>query len=251
MINGHMAEAKESVATIEDVEEGTFDRFAQWAYSGYYHPGDIRTASNSGSSERPILKTIYEAKKAIRRPAFDESIEEPIEASTPKESPPLSDECSGWLQHSMLKETWLKNELKESFIKRQYTAIAASIPISPPRPNYNGKEDYTQVFLSHAQLYVFAEKYDIRPLRLLALENLHNTLKIFYLYAERTGDIVQLLRYTYANTGDSSDDLRQIMTEYIGYEMDTLMKDEAFKDVMIDDGGDLLGDFLGMVGKRI
>lgn len=61
-------------------------------------------------------------------------------------------------------------------------------------------EDYTEVFLCHARLYVFAEKYDIEPLRKLSKQKIHQTLIGFHLYTERVGDIVVLLRYVYANT---------------------------------------------------
>ena len=53
------------------------------------------------------------------------------------------------------------------------------------------------------------------------------------------------------------EDLRTLMTQYIGYEMGTLMKDNAFKELMVDDdvlkasGGALLGGFMHMVAKRI
>ena len=110
------------------------------------------------------------------------------------------------------------------------------------------------MFLSHAQLYVFAEKYDVQPLKAYALEELHATLAIYTLYLVRTGDIIALLRYVYRNTGQSNggkEKLRKMLTAYIGYEMDTLMKDEDFRDLMIEDGGPLLGDFLTMVGERI
>ena len=46
-------------------------------------------------------------------------------------------------------------------------------------------------------------------------------------------------------------DLRKPMTEYIGYKMDTLMKDESSKDLMIADGSALLEDFMSMVKKWI
>ena len=109
------------------------------------------------------------------------------------------------------------------------------------------------MFLSHARLHVFAEKYDIQPLKVLAFENLQITLANFTLYNERTSDIIELLRYVYECVGTvpGMKDLRDLMTEYMGYQMDTLMKDKNFKDLMIEDGGEMLGDFMEMVRKRI
>ena len=47
------------------------------------------------------------------------------------------------------------------------------------------------------------------------------------------------------------EDLRTLLTAYMSYEMDVLMKDKAFKELMFEDGGALLGDFMGVVEKRI
>lgn len=54
-----------------------------------------------------------------------------------------------------------------------------------------------------------------------------------------------------ANPIDGVEEMRMLMTEYMGYEMDTLMKDEEFQDLIVADGGAPLGDFMKMVVKRI
>jgi hypothetical protein len=110
------------------------------------------------------------------------------------------------------------------------------------------------VFLSHARLYVFAEKYDIQRLKTLALEELHRTLAVYNLHRRRTGDIIALLRYVYANTIVSArggEDLRTLLKDYVGCEMNTLIKDEEFSELMLDDGGALLRDFMKLVVKRL
>ena len=152
-----------------------------------------------------------------------------------------------------------RSEMKENFIHRKPEILKSAIEITPPRRNQFYGEDYTEVFLCHAQLYVFADEKDIQELKTLALENLHATLAIYDLYARRTGDIISLLRYVYANTSerrDRPDDLQKVLTEYCGYEMDTLMRDKRFKKLMIEEGmnkhgGRLIGDFMTMVMKRI
>ena len=53
MINGHMAEAQESVATLRDVDEATFNRFIQWAYTGYYFPADYNIIVEPEKREEP------------------------------------------------------------------------------------------------------------------------------------------------------------------------------------------------------
>ena len=167
----------------------------------------------------------------------------------------VNNEWGGSNQHST-KDTAqnLKADLKEALFSRRYTVRQSVFEIPPPRSNQSSEEDYTEVFLSHARLYVFADKYDIQSLKVLALEELHATLEIYTLYPARTGDIVTLLRYVYANTGQSDggeEDLRMMLKGYVGYEMDTLINDGDFRDLMIEDGGPLLGDFMMMFGRRI
>ena len=42
-----------------------------------------------------------------------------------------------------------------------------------------------------------------------------------------------------------------MLTAYMSYEMDTLIKDSRFKELMFEDGGALLGEFMKAVEKRI
>lgn len=115
------------------------------------------------------------------------------------------------------------------------------------------QEDYTEVLLSHARLYVFAEKYDIQPLKKLSRQKLQHTLAIYTLYPERVGDITTLLKYVYANTSETIDgieDIRTMLAHYVGTEMDTLIKYGEIKDLMLDNG-EMLGDFLKMFALNI
>ena len=98
-----------------------------------------------------------------------------------------------------------KYAFKEAFIKLQYPLPESTNSSTPPKTNRDSTEDFTEVFLSHARVYVFAEKYDIQPLKALAIHQLHATLAIFTLYSERVGDIAALLRYSYANTAEDTD----------------------------------------------
>ncbi|KAL8981310.1 MAG: hypothetical protein Q9205_003863 [Flavoplaca limonia] len=136
-----------------------------------------------------------------------------------------------------------RQELKADFIHREHT-VRREIPST--RANRGANKDYTEVFLSHARLYVFADKYDIQPLKTLALEELHDTLATYILYRGRTGDILALLRYVYANTGQSArggEGLRMLLRDYLGYEMSDLMKDGQFKVLMLERGTTVLHSF--------
>lgn len=222
-------------------------------YRRYYTPGDFKRSPIDDSS---VEETEGEKEEEVKEVNAVEEIEEgeedikPALASLPIFEYQTFDAAS--LTFEL--QTSSRAELKRFFICRKARVRQESISIPPPRPNLAPDEDYTDVFLSHAQLYFFAEKYDIQVLRMLALETLQNTLAIFTLHKERTGDIIALLRYVYANTNelhDGIEDLRSLLTQYVGYEMDTLILDKEFRNLMIDDGGALLGDFMEMVLKRI
>ena len=174
-------------------------------------------------------------------PAAECPAEPATESTLPEECPP---------EPQALKSS--KVIFKESFFARKYKTRQDTITIPTPRPNEQPNENYTPVFLCHAHLYVFARKYDILPLEALALENLHMTLDKFTLYAERTGDIVELLRYIYGSLTSTweAEEMREMLRGYIGFEMDVLMKDRDFRGLMKEEG-DLLDDFVEMVGKRI
>ncbi len=284
MINGYMSEAQEGFAVIKDVDAGTFVRFIQWAYNGYYEAGEFKIDSpkpDSASLEekmagQPYLEEPYleELAPAAEAPYLEEPAEESIveiigesrnysrgwtrssdeERSEKRGKKGVVVVSTGTSSPSRRESSRLRQALKESFINRQPTVRQQAISICPPRPNQASNEDYTEVFLSHARLYVFAEEYDIQSLKALALDELHGTLQNFYLYPERTGDIIALLRYVYANTGeplDGVEDMRTVLKHYVGFEMDDLMKGKGFGDLMIEDGGALLGDFLKMVEQRL
>lgn len=124
-----------------------------------------------------------------------------------------------------------------------------------PQPGSNKDRgvDYSEVFLCHARLYVFADQYDIQALKVLAIEELHATLAVFTLYQERTSDVLALLRYIYAqrSEADSGQNLRTLMSEYIEVEIGTLIHDEGLGDLLLEDGGPMLAEFLKVTRRKL
>lgn len=66
--------------------------------------------------------------------------------------------------------------------------------------------NYTSVYLGHAKAYVFAEMYDIPDLQESATTNIFRLSEHTDLYPERTGDIVELVRYTFIHTRNTEDE---------------------------------------------
>ena len=234
MINGHLSEAKQGFALLEDVDKASFVRFVRWLYNREYPALEhivVEIESSSGPAQ--------EAAKS------DELDDEWGFTSTKKPKKKKAKDVE-------------KGSLKEAFISRKYDWEnimweADSISIPPPRSNKAADGDYTEVFLCHARLYVFAEKSDIQSLKRLALSKLQQTLAIFTLYPARVGDIISLLKYVYANTLESApgiEDIRTMLAHYIGSEMETLVKDGEIKELLASNK-EMLGDFLNMFASRI
>jgi len=146
-----------------------------------------------------------------------------------------------------------KQTLWDEF-KRKYNA---SPPYTYVRKNFEKCEDYTDVFLCHARVYVFAEKYDIAELRKLALCKLKQILQDFHVYDERIEDIVSLIRYSYNNDntrdnepGEDIDTLRRLVIHYVVCLYETIAKDDGFL-VLVEEGGPFARDLVNMSLRRI
>ena len=278
MISGQLSEAQQGFALLEDVDPGTFDRYCDWAYTGKYDAATVRVIIEDDMRSSISDRSEVVEKRSTRDSSPESILSSPrAEASEPTILSLL--DTTGWhtryiRDHLPVEEvqTYPRREekpylesdmgveftspklfLKESFIRYEYAVPETHSPPPPPRQNQDRSEDYTEVFLSHAKLYVFADKYDIQPLKSLAIRNLHQTLAIFTLYPERVGDITELLFYAYDNTSsldDGIEDLRKLLLHYVGCEMDLLVKDQDFEELLARCEA-FLGDFLKIVGVRI
>ncbi|KAI4190097.1 MAG: hypothetical protein L6R41_001016 [Letrouitia leprolyta] len=244
---------------MEDVDLATFTRFLEWTYNGCYTaptPKDESSPSDMAPAEdNSDQRDIFGSSIGLGSKKKKKNMEKTEWGSFGFDQPIVkSDLYSGGLAYSTSNPT-SRDRLRQAFIDRSYTGLQSALPVPTAQGTENGNESYQDAFLCHAQLYVFAEEKDIQKLKTLALENLHETLKHFILDEKRTGDIVSLLRYVYQNTqppeSTKTEPLRALLTDYIGFEMDTLMKDEDFNALMIEDGGPLLSDFVEMVMRRI
>ena len=286
LINLEMKEKQQGYAVLKDVTAATFDRFLEWASKGHY-------TSPPPSEDLKCEEETEEHLERKSEELVPEEVEIPIEETGPPPPPrpgtealwgqpvePIleivgteeevddswgafgtssgskKDKKKPWKTSSLGKKestSRRRENMREAFHSRQPVVRRGHMNIPPPRKNLNKSENYTEVFLCHARLYVFADLQDIQELKALALDELHALLAIFDLYEERTGDIVSLLRYAYANSGQCwpGESLRGILTNFVGVEMDVLMRDREFREAMLENGGDMLEDFMSVVMKRI
>ena len=250
-----MSEAQECSAVLDDVDASTFIRFSQWAYFGYYEPRelgplDVVKPTPAPIPKMPVFKALEELEKDEEEGAALSLVIYP-NGSSQWQHRDIKDTKKAKTSHKKFQRP--KDILKEDFFLLKYPTSETSHSPLARRANRGPTEYHTEVFLSHAQLYVFAERYDIQPLKALAIHQLHATLALFTLYKERIVDIEALLRYTYANTADlegDTDQLRVMLMLYVATEIDILINADEFTR-LLEEGGSLLHDVLKVVRKRL
>ena len=244
-----MGEVSEGKVVFEDVEEDTFIRFCQFAYTGDYTTPDFThippmELPNIPGRDEPVVEPVEEEPEPEPVP---EPVLVPVNdwgSTTKKLKKPKKSSKSAFLRQSLDNPTYNTESSRTIFTAR-----------CEVRQNSNPTEDYTPVFLGHAQLYVFAEKWGIAVLKTLALSKLHKTLTSFTLYAVRRPDIVELLRYTFSNdhTPDrvgTVDDLRSLVMLYTACEVESLVLCPEFLS-LVREGGQVSQDLVQTVMKRI
>jgi len=254
LVSGSMEEAHSGRATWEDVDEDTFARFAQFVYTGDYSPAaheecgldtDAPSEPEHEVNEDPVITT--DAIVIIDEESYE---------------PPAVEEHSWARWDSPKRQTKIekraskpKRPLRTKFHDRIYH-VPASLAFMErrceARANTSDCEDYTPVFLGHARLYAFAEKYDMEPLKAVVLNKLHKTLCLFTPYKARRDDVLELLRFTYETTPPRPriDPLRELITQYITYEAKHFISTENCLS-LVEEGGQLARDLFAMLLEKV
>ena len=235
LMRGKMSESLAGEAKWKDVDRGTFTRFAQFAYTGDY------------SIPHTIVKT-----RDTRLPQDKESSLPQIE--------PEPEPADEWDFTSLSKK---HNKTKSIFGSAPAPPTAAlkafnslNYPLLKPRSNFaetcepaikvGCSENFREILLVHASLYVLAEKWGVESLKVLTLFKLHRTLKMLRLDASTVEGIVDLTRYTYLDetTPDLDtgiDGLRELICHYIAANAKMMTEHTSFR-ALIEDGGALARD---------
>lgn len=118
-----------------------------------------------------------------------------------------------------------------------------------PRPNCGPRESYERVFLSHARLYILADKYGVEGLRALTLHRLHRTLLHFTIFPERIPDLVTLVETIYDNTLDE-DPARTVLARFFGCVVEHVRECEAFR-ALLRRAGEFSDDLIREMANRL
>lgn len=246
-ILGSIKEAKERSVRLVDVEEETFARFAEYIYGGGYNvPSPAILPDQADSSNESVPEP----------PA--ERVTADLEA--PTEEPPMHDDLYWGQSHTSKKKTkHRKAPISESL--SSFASFALPTLASVPFPQLVAQQvpedpwsslDYTEILLCHAQLYVFAKKYDVVGLKDLVLCRMHSVLKVMSSFSQ-IRKIVPIVEHIYQNIPsmtNSNEPMRDLLTHFVAWKFKTLMGEEGFREYFVK-GGDFVIDVCRKVGGRL
>ncbi|OTA98226.1 hypothetical protein M426DRAFT_117591 [Hypoxylon sp. CI-4A] len=244
MVNGDRKDSKDGLAELSEVDEETFVRFCEFAYTGDYQAAEptIETPASSehdtldlggpSSIEPDAIKApngdvqLYDEPAA---PEYDAPQEPAYDAPPEPEPEPVPE--SGYVDWVWGATTTTTTTTKKKK-KRQEIGLFPALPPPPPpmptrkeamwtqfeddisdepdrrpkeTPNTDPLVNYSEVLLSHARLYALADCYAIDALAGLCLRKLHRTLKVFKLHGgARATDVTQLIDYAFKNTANKN-----------------------------------------------
>lgn len=244
-----MKEAKESRVVWDDVDNHTFVRFIQWAYTDDYvtaEPDILLDASNiqtgASSTARTSKSDDNESKnRCIKDKVTDESRTCPkgCNSSVTTCSAHCS-KCNKYFTRMTCRNccSIFNNQCASCFDASKGVTMAKDFitstdwkitdSIFKPTPNTEACEDYSAVFACHTNLYILADKYDIGALAKLSMHKLYTTLTTFKLYPTRMSDILSLAELVFENTPDG-DKLRLMMVHYCACIAENLAKCDKFQ----------------------
>lgn len=267
LVDGGLSEAQTRTAELKDIDPDTFTRFVEYAYRRDYtvptwtRDEGVATPTDTPPEPEPELVPEPEPEPEPEpvpepEPAVVDSLFQPQDAPSTDDPSFLSSPRDPWGSWGKSKKKSKKITMRSNFTKRVYLQDEqkprdALIHDFEPTPNSSADQDFTPIFLSHAQLYTLADMRLVLPLKTLALHKLHSTLSDFSLYEERLGDVLELAKYAYSQGEDRSengklDELRELVVRYIACEPKAFGKHPDFKYLM-DSEGEFAGDLWDVI----
>lgn len=236
LINGNMREAQEGRVMWPDVAVDTFSRFISFVYTGHYDepqpevPEDTQTGDVSEISADQLLNDDSEAWKNLPHApsVLPYSFTMYLEIKGRCDSGRLSGSGPSRKRPRTAPTTARFAELQA--FESRFCRFASNFK-KCPRRNVAASEFYKPIFLCHARLYAFAEKYDIVPLGKLSLRRLHQTLVFFIVYDENVPDLICLVEEIYEHTFEGSP-ARNMITTYLSFFVACLINRADFRDLL-------------------
>ncbi|CRG86891.1 hypothetical protein PISL3812_03904 [Talaromyces islandicus] len=208
MMSTDMKEGQEGKAVIEDEEESVWERFCQFAYSGDY------------TSEGPDIDALVNNDQLLFKP--------PVRPDIPVITGGKHTRKKNRIVVPTPEPT--RSRIWDEFCNRVYPI--SQLEDTPDEEDCSA--DYTEVFLCHAKLYVFADKWCVSSLQNPCLHKLKQTLQRFTIYQSRRRDLYKLIDYCYKFTRENDRDnpLTSLVAHYISCVVEYLVNDQGFQDLL-------------------
>ncbi|KAK5170157.1 uncharacterized protein LTR77_004742 [Saxophila tyrrhenica] len=260
MENG-MQESENGMAPLKDVDKATFGRFMEFAYTGDYQPAHAVAVSRAetefdsvnGKHEDMVEPGTGDTNRSENVPVEEVAFEEaPFEESGPSEhNRDIDAALFGLLRNrSMVRKVKKASSMHYdqrtgtlSIMKAKRAARSTEDMVTNSRlptssafvlGDYCTAEyDCLPIFLSHAQLYIFADYYAVFSLKSLAARRLEEALSVREERALSLTDVVALTKFVYDNTPEKEeglDELRLVVTEFAAKNVTALRHADRFDD---------------------
>ncbi|KAI1267757.1 hypothetical protein F5Y18DRAFT_443537 [Xylariaceae sp. FL1019] len=216
LVAGGMKESRERCAEWPEMDEETFIRFCEFAYTGDYKVAKPKVIDKRERTDVDNAKN----KPHDRNHCIATYVPEPLSCSNTKQQPELPTK---------------KDRLTLEFVNRKYQVPEAGHKDQEEIESAIDKDDlsYRDELLSIARLYVVGDYYDIERLRILSLQKLHTSLGAFnYLVDVDIEDLSALADYTYENTIrnlTNKDGLRDLVSTFIACNAEAMWANPHFQ----------------------
>ena len=225
-----MIESELRTAVLKEMDEATFIRLGEFAYTGDYSD-PLRPATFQHEPTETCL-----SRGDIRGPSGDYH-------------PFISKRTKKGKKRAERLTTQVPNATKRDELWSQFNALHDCDTLPDYRPPRNNEEDdFAEMFLTHARLYAVADWAFIASLQELTLYKLHRTLLAFNLCGQRAGDVVSLIDYVYENTC-SIKDMRGLVSLYAACRSEQLWESSDFQAICVKHG-DFARDYIDVLHRR-
>lgn len=263
LLNGPHKESQTMRVEWPHVDERTFVRFTQWAYTKSYNTEEPEIILDQSSIElsSPTNDQCEKNEESKDIKAFEQQL---YSLQSWEQTATINKGCSNCASRfescfcgrslygsfpCCISKTPKKSLLVAKFLDNDNTDYPTTASVFEPRKNKESCEDYTGVFLCHARLYVLGDIYDIPQLRQLALHRLHATLREFTLYPSRLNDIAVLAKYIFDNT-QSHDKIREMIVLYYACIIEDVLEQDELTS-LIDEIPELAPILISKMSERL
>ncbi|CZS92063.1 uncharacterized protein RCO7_00689 [Rhynchosporium graminicola] len=246
LVRSGLSESETGHATWEHVSKETFVRFAQFAYTGEYSvPKLVIRVAKAMEDEKSIgEEEIAEQDAEI---ALDDDFNHwgfsaaPVERKNKRKGKGF-----GFAVKDPQEPDISLMRFQEALVEPKALGGHGSDETDPPS-FFEPDKIYSDAFIGHASLWVLGDYQLVDTLKALALYNLHKTLGIFQITKENMCDVIDLVRYSYADEGAGStegvSELRHMVCLFLAMHQRVLCQDEGFVELLAE-GGQLVKDFV-------